>query len=108
MKDELDFNNLMKTSDRDLVKRNAITNGENPVEAIKNFEKAFKNTHGGARPGAGRKPGKWAKAKGRSKDILICCYVTDELKAEYIRQAEDKGLNQTQYLIWLIENNKKM
>lgn len=106
MNNTLDFNSMMKLSDLDNVKRNAVINGDNQEEAIKIFEKEFKKKHGGARSGAGRKPGKWAKAKGKSKTNLICCYVTDDLKQEYLRQAKEKGLNQTQYLIWLIENNK--
>lgn len=59
---------------------------------------------GGARPGAGRPVGK-VYPNGRRNTAVISCYVSDEIKAEFERQAAEAGMSQTNYLCAMIERN---
>lgn len=94
------FAHLPTDAQREHAKMEAFARGDNPIEAINEFDQTRVNKRGGARPGAGRKPGKWAKSK--SREHVILCRVTPECKNLFLSQAAEMHMTQTDYLQWLI------
>lgn len=62
----------------------------------------MKNTHGGKREGAGRKPGTDG-AKGK----ILSCRVTPELHAKVSELASEAGLNISEFINQMIQRESR-